>query len=119
MRFGAGDRNRTDDLLITNQPLCRLSYSSPWHGVSTIKCPRTASLFRVRGCLTAVFTKYWWGVAGHVTDISIARVLRTPRALWTRLSTFTDELTGFFTFVSLGDFKTPWAYAAQRELSIA
>ena len=26
---GAGDRNRTDNLLITNQLLCRLSYAGP------------------------------------------------------------------------------------------
>ncbi len=35
-RIGAGDRNRTNNLLITNQLLCRLSYTGkvvPWGGI--------------------------------------------------------------------------------------
>ncbi len=29
--YGAGGRNRTDDLFITSEPLCRLSYASNTH----------------------------------------------------------------------------------------
>ena len=37
---GAGDRNRTNNLLITNQLLCRLSYTGkvvPWGGIEPPK----------------------------------------------------------------------------------
>ena len=36
LKNGAGDRNRTNNLLITNQLLCRLSYTGkvvPWGGI--------------------------------------------------------------------------------------
>jgi len=73
-----------------------------------IKSPRTGSLLRALWALTAVSTKNNGGVDGHVTKIALARTLRIPRSLWTRLSHFSGRLTGVFTFVSLGTFKTPW-----------